>query len=94
MNILQIVQGLAALLSVARLAVLTVETIRGPGSGAEKKQVAVAATGGMIDTMIAVSTGGQKETWEQLKGSEILIGEAVEIGVQTMKLIGQEKKVP
>jgi len=47
------------------------EETHGPGKGPEKKAEVTAtiidAIDTTIDTVIAVSTGGQKETWEKIK---------------------------
>jgi len=38
-----------------------------PKSGAEKKELVLATVQTVLDSALAVSTGGQKETWEQIK---------------------------
>lgn len=38
-----------------------------PKSGAEKKELVMQSTKAIVDGMQAVSTGGQKETWDQLE---------------------------
>lgn len=38
-----------------------------PKSGAEKKALVMGATEAIVEGMTSVSTGGQKETWEQIK---------------------------
>lgn len=38
-----------------------------PKSGAEKKQMVMTGTKALIDTMEAVSTGGQAETWGRME---------------------------
>ena len=50
-----------------------------------KKQKAVDAGKTIIDSMIAVSGGGQKETWEKLRGSERVLGSAVEFALDISK---------
>lgn len=43
-----------------------VEPLFGPGSGATKKQVVTNAAKTVVDAVGALSTGGQKQTWEKI----------------------------
>ncbi|MCP4579816.1 MAG: hypothetical protein GY846_26395 [Deltaproteobacteria bacterium] len=46
-----------------------------PDSGAEKKQMVLTGTKALIDTIGAVSTGGQAETWKKI---EVPVSDAID----------------
>lgn len=57
-----------------------------PKSGAEKKELVMTTVQTVLDSALAVSTGGQKETWEQLKEPVSLLIDAA----ATMKTTAPE----
>jgi len=46
-----------------------------PDSGKEKKEMVMSGTKALVDTMEAVSTGGQAETWNRI---EKPVGDAID----------------
>lgn len=64
---------------------MVAEGVFGPKTGSMKKQAVKVGTKDFIGLMKSVSTGGQRETWEQIEKSDDLIDEAIEIGVKAMK---------
>ncbi len=60
-NFLSLIPSVFKLMMVA-------EQIGGAGTGAEKKEAVKACLTTIPDVMVAVSGGGQKDTWKQIDG--------------------------
>lgn len=56
-------------------------------SGADKKEMVMGATQVVVDSMQAISTGGQKETWDQLEAPvSALVDGACEVAFKNPEL--------
>ena len=61
---------------VLRLMGIAEKFVSKPGSGAEKKELVKAGTKAVVEAVGSVSTGGQKETWENI---ESVIDPAIDV---------------
>lgn len=57
-----------------------------PGSGAEKKEAVTQGAQLFADTMVKVSTGGQKETWQTIRDNVQVVDYAIEAAVAALNL--------
>lgn len=61
------------------------EKLFGNGTGAMKKSMVMGAAEAVSTTMVSVSTGGQKETWEKVAP---MISQAVDLAVDVANATG------
>jgi len=72
-------------LSIALRFIPIVEKLFGPGTGKQKKEAVMEASHAAIETITAVSTGGQKETWDTYGP---IISEFVDNTVESLNKVG------